>query len=542
MYDLASFGLTEATLAGIHLRRIGDRVATLEDASQEVSRFFYEEFHDDATGDSDFVLARCYQTLPLGELSPELASYARAVFPDQRFDEDTRCLTLLGTFGGRPEWQRRERSHGHRAIPLADENTLASLPMVARLTESLGLRAAEVVRPDPAFLRERDREGFNVFYVENASGSPYIPAQDHFVAPFGVRSVIGFGFVMPPDRIFATILFARRHVSSATADLFKTVALSLKLGMLRFAATASPHDGELDMFRIQSATLADALSVHEEQAARQFEIIRAQGRDLEDRTRALQRALDELGQSQAALVRAERMAVLGQLAASVGHELRNPLAAIRNANTYVAKRLRRDAADDKVLAFTALIERELDACTRIIGDLLDFARERALILAPTPLHALVAEAIALVPPSKSKLCNEVTAELPLAVIDRQQFRQVLLNLIQNAVDALEPRGGGTIQVSADRTGDAWWLRIEDDGPGMPPEVVARVFEPLFTTKVKGTGLGLAIVSGIVGRHRGTVQVDSVVGRGTRFIIQWPSEVEPAADPAGHDKPQRGEAP
>lgn len=541
MYDLASFGLTEATLAGIHLRKIGDRVATLEDASQEVARFFCEEFRSDATGDSAFVLARCYQTVPLGELTPELASYARGVFPGQRLDEHTRCLTLLGTFGDRPEWQRRERSRGHRAIPLADENALANLPMVARLTESLGLRAAEVVRPDPAFLRERDREGFNVFYVENASGSPYIPAQDHFVAAFGVCSVIGFGFVMPPDRIFATILFARRQVSSATADLFKTVALNLKLGMLRFAAELGPHGGELDVLRIQAATLGDALSVHEEQAARQFEIIRAQRHDLEDRTRALQHALDELGQSQAALVRAERMAVLGQLAASVGHELRNPLAAIRNGNAYIAKRLRRDAADDKMLAFTTLIERELDACTRIIGDLLDFARERALILAPTPLHALVAEAIALVPPSKSQLCNEVTAELPLAVIDRQQFRQVLLNLIQNAVDAMEPRGGGTITASADCTGAAWSLRIEDDGPGMPPDVAARVFEPLFTTKVKGTGLGLAIVSGIVSRHGGTIQIDSVVGRGTRFVIQWPREVRPAPDPAP-TKPEQGEAP
>jgi len=191
MYDLGSFGLSEATLAGVHLRKIGDRVATLEDASQEVARFFHAEFRDDATGDSAFVLARCYQTLPLGELSPELASYAQGVFPHQRLDDDTRCLTLLGTYGDQPEWQHRERSRGHRTIPLADENALANLPMVARLTEALGLRAIEMVRPDPAFLRERDREGFNVFYVENALGSPYIPAQDPFVVRFGVRSVIG---------------------------------------------------------------------------------------------------------------------------------------------------------------------------------------------------------------------------------------------------------------------------------------------------------------------------------------------------------------
>ena len=541
MYDLASFGLSEATLVGVHLRKIGEGKATLEDASQAVAQFFHDQFRDPATGGSTFVLARCYQVQPLRELTPVLANYARGVFPNQQLDERTQCLTLLGTFGDQPEWQRREHSRGHRAIPIVDENALKNLPMVERLTESLGLRAAEVVRPDPAFLRERDREGFNVFYVDEASGSPYIPAQDHFVTPFGVRSVIGFGFVLPPDRIFATVLFARSHVSSDTADLFKTVALSLKLGLLRFSASADRYDGELDVLRIQAATLADSLSVHEEQAAQQFKIIRAQRSDLEDRTQALQRALDELGQSQNALVRAERMAVLGQLAASVGHELRNPLAAIRNANTYIGKRLRRDLADEKLLGFIGLIEYELDQCSRIINDLLDFARERALILSPTPLGPLVAEAIALVPPNKSQLHNTVAADLPLALIDKQQFRQVLLNLIQNAADAMEHRGGGTVRVSAERTGDAWRLLIEDDGPGIPPDVVGRVFEPLFTTKVKGTGLGLAIVAGIVHRHHGTIEVDSVVGRGTRFIIQWPSEIAPMADPATPNALNEGEA-
>ena len=542
MYDLASFGLSEATLVGVHLRKIGEGKATLEDASQAVARFFHDQFRDPATGGSAFVLARCYQVQPLHELTPVLASYAREGFPNQQLDERTQCLTLLGTFGDQPEWQRRERSRGHRAIPLLDENALTNLPMVARLTEALGLRAAEVVRPDPAFLRERDREGFNVFYVDEASGSPYIPAQDQFVTPFGVRSVIGFGFVLPPDRIFTTILFARSHVSSHTADLFKTVALSLKLGLLRFAAATERYDGEIDVLRIQAATLADSLSVHEEQAAQQFVLIRAQRRDLEDRTRSLQRALDELEQSQSALVRSERMAVLGQLAASVGHELRNPLAAIRNANTYIGKRLRRDLADEKLLGFNALIEHELDACARIINDLLDFARERALVLSPTPLGALVAEAIALVPPNKSQLHNAVTADLPLALIDKQQFRQVLLNLIQNATDAMEHRGGGTVRVSAERTGDAWRLLIEDDGPGIPPDVVGRVFEPLFTTKVKGTGLGLAIVAGIVRRHQGTIDVDSVVGRGTRFLIQWPTEIAPMADPATSNLLNEGAAP
>jgi hypothetical protein len=104
--------------------------------------------------------------------------------------------------------------------------------MVARLHGSLGLEARQLVHPDPGFLLEKDRAGFNVFHVEQALGSPFIPAQDSFVVPFAVQSVVGFGFVIPPTHVFSTILFSRQHIAPATAGLFKTLALSLKLALL----------------------------------------------------------------------------------------------------------------------------------------------------------------------------------------------------------------------------------------------------------------------------------------------------------------------
>ena len=236
MYDLATFGLSEMTLVGTALRRLGTDATSLEQASQRAARFFYEEFVESASGRPGFVLARCYKTHPLGDLPPDLTKFARAVFPNEALDPTTQCLTLLGTFGDEEAWKTRQASSGHKAIPLVSESAVQSLPMVKRLTQALGLESQQVIRPDPSFLLEKDRAGFNVFHVEEALESPYIPAQESFVKAHGVRSVVGFGFVLPPANIFATILFARRHIPPETADLFKTLALSLKLAMLPLAA------------------------------------------------------------------------------------------------------------------------------------------------------------------------------------------------------------------------------------------------------------------------------------------------------------------
>jgi signal transduction histidine kinase len=237
----------------------------------------------------------------------------------------------------------------------------------------------------------------------------------------------------------------------------------------------------------------------------------------------LRRALTELENAQDAQVRAEKLAAVGQLAASVGHELRNPLAAVRNANAFIAKKVKANGADPKVIQFAELVEKELDVCSKIIGDLLDFARERPLVLAPVPMRDLVEEAISLVPGGKAEIVNRVPGDLPVPLLDKEQFRQVLINLVQNAAEAMEPRGHGKVIVDAEKQGGVFRLTIQDDGPGMPQETVDKVFEPLFTTKVKGTGLGLAIVAGIVKRHQGTIAVTSKVGRGTTFTIEWAAQ-------------------
>jgi hypothetical protein len=231
MFDLNRFELNEMTHLGATLRQLGRDAPTFERACQSVSELFWREFVDPASGQPAFALARCYKTHPYGEMPAELARFAKGVFPDRPIHPATQCLTLLGTFGDRDEWRSRHRSGGHQAIPLIDEHTVEGLPMVARLVQSLGIDAFDVVNPDPGLLLEKDRHGFNVFHVENAVGSAHIPAQD-FVRSAGVRSVVGFGFVVPPASVFATILFSRQVISAETAHLFKALALSLKLALV----------------------------------------------------------------------------------------------------------------------------------------------------------------------------------------------------------------------------------------------------------------------------------------------------------------------
>ncbi len=232
MYDLSKFSFVEVLDVGAKLRKIAAGLSSMEAAAQRVALFFYNNFDDTSTGQSYIVLARCFKTHSFGLLPADLQAVARVSFNGEPEPKpDTRCLTLLGTAGDRPEWKSRHQSVGHKAIPLTSEIVVSSLPMVLRLAKSLGLEAHTLVCPDPKILLEHEKEEFNVFYVAEALGSPYVPAQE-WVQSSGVKSVIGLGFFIPPLDIFALILFTRVHVDQGTAQLFKALTLSLKLAFL----------------------------------------------------------------------------------------------------------------------------------------------------------------------------------------------------------------------------------------------------------------------------------------------------------------------
>ena len=150
----------------------------------------------------------------------------------------TRCLTLLGTAGIEHEWNDRSQSLGHQAIPLATTDAIERSPMIVGLVEQLGLDLDAIVDPDladPMTLHHRD---YDVFFVPNALHSPLVPAQDGFVVPYGIRSVVGCGGVLPSGDLFTLILFTRLLLEPETADLFRTLALSVKATVVPFTFKA----------------------------------------------------------------------------------------------------------------------------------------------------------------------------------------------------------------------------------------------------------------------------------------------------------------
>jgi hypothetical protein len=177
---------------------------------------------------------RFFMTHPYAALDAAGRAAADRLLAGRPAGPGLKCLVLLATAGAEPGWNSRRESAGHGAIPLPGEDVVRRMPMIAQLLGSFGLEVGSLLRADPSLLRDLDQRTYNVFHVPEAAGSPHVPDQD-FVRRHGVRSVLGFGGVLPPGELFAVILFARVAVPADVADLFKSLALSAKLAVLPFA-------------------------------------------------------------------------------------------------------------------------------------------------------------------------------------------------------------------------------------------------------------------------------------------------------------------
>ena len=130
--------------------------------------------------------------------------------------------------GDQDQWKSRTQSNGHRAIPLANAEMVASIPMIARLISQFGIEVGSVLRPDPMLIGDLSQKTFNTFFVPEAVGSPYIPAQDDFVIPYGIKSVLGFGGVLSSGELFAVIMFSKTSIPNQTAQSFRNLAPNVK--------------------------------------------------------------------------------------------------------------------------------------------------------------------------------------------------------------------------------------------------------------------------------------------------------------------------
>jgi signal transduction histidine kinase len=228
----------------------------------------------------------------------------------------------------------------------------------------------------------------------------------------------------------------------------------------------------------------------------------------------------ELEQVQEKLIRAERLAAVGEMASGVGHELRNPLNVIRNC-AYLLK-MTLTGKDAEALKTVAVLDKQVDVANKIITDLLDFTRITPPVPVRVDLKTLINECLSWITiPSQVTVKTNFNGAAPVTT-DPEQISRVFANIISNAIQAMN-NGGGELTIETGEEGDMVWVRFRDTGYGIAAANLDRIFEPLFTTKHKGIGLGLAISKRLVEENGGRIDVYSREGQGATFTVTLPLE-------------------
>jgi signal transduction histidine kinase/putative methionine-R-sulfoxide reductase with GAF domain len=243
---------------------------------------------------------------------------------------------------------------------------------------------------------------------------------------------------------------------------------------------------------------------------------------VEERTKQLKEAQEQL-------IKSERLAAIGQVAAMVGHDLRNPLTGIKGAAYYLRNKLG-SKMNDKAKEMLELVEKDVECANMIIADLMEYSREIRLDLTETTPKSAIKETLALVEVPDNVQLLDLTLDKPSIKVDVEKMERVFANLIKNAIDAM-PDGGKLIITSKESNGNVEMV-FADTGTGMTKEVMGKIWTPFFTTKAKGMGLGLAICKRIVEAHGGKISVESIVGEGTTFTVTIPIEPKPKREEGG----------
>jgi two-component system NtrC family sensor kinase len=256
------------------------------------------------------------------------------------------------------------------------------------------------------------------------------------------------------------------------------------------------------------------------------EEITAWSNQLEHRVKEKTEALEN---TQKRNLQIEKMASLGQLAATVAHELNNPMAGILTYSKLIQKKLNKDHLDNEekeaILKNLRMIEAESARSGEIVKNMLLFSRQEAIDMKPHQIDKIIDDSLDLISHHLKlhniRLLKDIQRDLPLVDVDENQMKQALLALYVNAVEAMENEGTLSIKTQQNRSQGSISIFIGDTGKGIPEKVKSQIFEPFFTTKnaVKGVGLGLSAVYAIIHKHQGEISVESEVDKGTTFEIR-----------------------
>jgi signal transduction histidine kinase len=354
-----------------------------------------------------------------------------------------------------------------------------------------------------------------------------IPIKGEFTASTITVNIISAIFFLASGLFFLKYFKATKdvlfHTFSLSAFLFFESELLFALSRLWDPSWWYWHAIKLIIYVGLVIGLSHGLS-------RTFNELRESRQKLAGTLGELQHAYAHLRDTQEELLESEKLASIGKLAATVAHEIRNPLGAINNS-IGIFKRHSRLAGDDRELM--DIVDREIVRLNKIISDFLNFARPSPLEKRPTDLNRLMEETVALFFVDNGggtplvRLHKYLDRELPEVPVDRDALGQCLWNVLINSVQAMQE--GGTLTVKTryfvtrrnGASSEEAAIVISDSGPGIPEATALKAFQPFFSTKARGTGLGLSIVQRIVRQHGGEVSLRSVVGKGTQVEITLP---------------------
>jgi PAS domain S-box-containing protein len=652
-FDVARFDLSDMIECGRAIREVSEGAASMEQAAQAIVGMLFSSLVSAETGERNLALARCFKTHRFGELPQDLGQVARGVLedsaPGKEIAAQMPCLTLLATAGERPEWNDRRGSRGHAVIPLESVEIVERAPMISALLLQMGLKIEAALYPDTQIILDAEQHAFNVFHVEHALGATAIPGQEGFVRPYGIRSVLGFGGLLPSGDLFAIILFSRSHIPRETADLFRTIALGVKLALLPFtrgpifsSEVTGDEAGRLEEFadeqlRSEIATLKLLIPALEQAALHQTERLKTALSDLRSQTEQVRQQgvrlaamleatsdavflLDrnwrftflnsyaqqligagrhllgtnlwdmfadaensEFGrqyrrvmregvsvqfqehfaapidrwfevhgfptedgmavffhditrrlETEAKLRVTEKLAATGRMAASIAHEINNPLESVTNLLYLLGLD---EAMKPESKEFVRSAEHELQRVSEITTHMLRFYRQstdRANVDVAEVLESVLVLFHGRITLAGLRVQTRFRPSRRLQAF-AGELRQVFANLVSNAIDAsgTQAEGGRDARLELrvreachpQRGHAGLRVTVADTGCGMNRETRDKLFEPFYTTKgITGTGLGLWVSLELIQKHGGIVRVrssDSARRHGTVFAVFFP---------------------
>jgi two-component system NtrC family sensor kinase len=365
------------------------------------------------------------------------------------------------------------------------------------------------------------------FVVQDWYLSAYTPIRDYSGATIGMLYV---GVLEQPftDSLWRT-LFVFLGIAAGGVALVYLVAVRVARrisGPIHGMALAAQRIAQGDYSRAVDGGGDDELGYLAHSFNRMTADVQQAHQALRESADELERKVEErtaeLKRMQAQMIQSEKMVAIGKLAAGVAHEINNPLTGVLTNSSLMLE----DMADDHPWREDIqTIVNETLRCRKIVKGLLDFSRQTKPQRTLLDLNQVVEDTLSLVRNQtvfrNTRIVYDLDPHLPTVLADADQMRQVVLNIVLNAAEAMVQGGELRVASAPDLTTRMVELRISDTGPGIPDEVRARIFEPFFTTKKTGTGLGLAVAYGIVERHHGQIRIDTARGQGTTFTISVP---------------------